>query len=50
MRTALILKSGENMGNDTQKIKLLALWDILKRIKKTLDEQMFVCYTIIGLI
>ncbi len=22
-------KLGENMGNDTQKIKLLALWDIL---------------------
>ncbi len=34
MRTALFLKSGENMGNDTQKIKLLALWDILKRAKK----------------
>ena len=29
MRTALILKSGGNTGNDTQKIKLLALWDIL---------------------
>ena len=29
MRTALFLKSGEIMGNDTQKIKLLALWDIL---------------------
>ncbi len=31
MRTALILKSGEIMGNDTQKIKLLALWDILSK-------------------
>ena len=31
------------MRNNTQKIKLLALWDILKRIKKTHDEQMFVC-------
>ena len=27
------------MGNDTQKIKLLALWDILKRIKKHLTNK-----------
>ncbi len=33
MRTALFLKSGEFMGNDTQKIKLLALWDIFKKGK-----------------
>ena len=39
MRTALFLKSGEIMGNDTQKIKLLALWDILKRVKKHLTNK-----------
>ena len=27
------------MGNDTQKIKLLALWDILKRVKKHLTNK-----------
>ena len=39
MRTALFIKSGEFMGNDTQKIKLLALWDILKRVKKHLTNK-----------
>ena len=48
MRTALILKSGGKYGKRHTENQTSCVVGYSKKSKKTLDEQMFVCYTIIG--